>query len=530
MVDYPYRMQLAEDPSAPGNVARNAEVTFYDPADTAGTTPLTLKDPSGLPLANPVTTTSDGFIPALIGPVPEMMWKGAGYTGYLSSYEGLRDEAQAAADQAGVSAAAASASEQAAKDAAALVDAPADQIMADTFTNPATQSYKALYATYANGLTPETYGTTGDGTPYDQTPIGQAINALPATGGLVRLKAKTYRLGTRLQMSKAGTVLAGEGTNATIIDIDAAAFEVMASDVFIRDLTIRGDGVRSLFQLVSAGAFKNWRFENVKFQGVAVVPARLGATINGGGTITSGSALDEHIEFSGCEFTGYKGDGSLHIRGTNHATVDRCYFHDAGVDTAAGDLCKVSAGAAWSSILDSRLINGTRDAIDLFDGHQALVRGNTIRNMGVHGIEMKAVAEPTTNPSDRHRVIGNRIYNVSQVSTNAPAIQAAVPRVMIQDNEINGGQFVGIRSGKTTDNVTRANDHLITGNVVSNMGSHGFMGDDLDRSIVSSNISRKNGVLTGTGAGFWYNLATGIVGKAAANISHGNVTADRWPV
>lgn len=385
-----------------------------------------------------------------------------------------------------------------------------------------------LSATYASGIQPESYGTTGDGTPYDQTPIGQAINALGTTGGLVRLKAKSYRLGTRLQVNKSGLVLAGEGPHATIINLDAAGFEVMASDVTIRDLTVRGDGLRSLFHLVSTGTFKNWRFENVVFEGLAVVPSRLGATVNGGGTIGSGAGLSEHVEFQRCEFTGYLGDASLHIRGTHHVTVDHCYFHDAGISTNAGDLCKASAGAAHAKILDCIFLNGTRDAIDLFDAHQTLVRGNTIDYMGVHGIEMKAVSGAAANPADRHQILGNRIYRTSQVSPSAPAIQCAVPNVMIEGNQISDGRYIGIRAGKTTDNITRARDHIITGNVVFGQGSHGFMGDDLDTSVVAGNISRNNG-LTGVGAGFWYSQATGIAGKAAMNVSHDNMTADRWP-
>lgn len=386
-----------------------------------------------------------------------------------------------------------------------------------------------LYATYASGLQPESYGTTGDGSPYDQTPIGQAIQSLGPTGGLVRLKAKAYRLGTRLQVNKSGLVLAGDGPYATILNIDAAAFEVMASNVSIRDLTIRGDGNRSLFHLVSTGAYKNWSFENVVFEGVAVVPARLGASLTDGGTLSSGAGLSEHVEFVHCEFFGYLGDASLHVRGTDHVTVSGCYFHDAGLSTSAGDLCKASAGAAHTKILDSIFRNGKRDAIDLFDAHQALVRGNTIDNMAVHGIEMKALSGTAANPADRHQILGNKIYRTSQVSVAAPAIQCAVPNVMIEGNQISDGRYIGIRAGKTTDNTTRAKDHIIVGNVVSGQGSHGFMGDDLDASVVSGNISRNNGVLTGIGAGFWYNLATGIAGKAAMNVSHDNVSADRWP-
>lgn len=108
MTDYPYDMDLVVDPLNPANVVANGQVYLYDPSDTAGVTPITLKDPAGLPLPNPLTSNSHGFIPPRSATIPQVMWKSGGFIGYFNSYRGLRDEAVAASAAASDSATAAS--------------------------------------------------------------------------------------------------------------------------------------------------------------------------------------------------------------------------------------------------------------------------------------------------------------------------------------------------------------------------------------------------------------------------------------
>lgn len=134
MTDYPFDMQLVVDPFNTANVVANGQVYIYDPADVGNTTPLALTDPNGLPLANPLFSNSNGFLPAFVTTSPQVKWVSGGFVGYFASFTGLRDEAFAAsaAAQAAVTSAttaqaaavtAASAAEQAAADAAAAATA-----------------------------------------------------------------------------------------------------------------------------------------------------------------------------------------------------------------------------------------------------------------------------------------------------------------------------------------------------------------------------------------------------------------------
>lgn len=370
-------------------------------------------------------------------------------------------------------------------------------------------------------------GAPTDGVADAQPKIGASHNLLPATGGTIIIPKGSYLMSTRLIVTKQGMVIEGEGIDATKLLLNAAAFQVGASDVLIRNLTIKGNGsnARALFQLVATGAFKNWRFENVKFDGVSPVPSRLGALDNAGVAITSGAGLDSHVEFDHCEFTNYTEDGSLHVRGTHHVTVDRCWFHNAGTDTTKGDLAKFSAGAEYWQVLHSRFTDGARDAIDCYDAQRGLIQGNTIVNMGVHGIEMKVASATAPNPADRSRVLDNHIVNIG-TATSSPALQLAVSNVIATGNLVEGGTSYGMRCGKSTDNVTNSRDIIWANNHVRGVTSHGFMLNGVDGAIVRGNIAVNCG-----GSGF--NIPLGatnslIVGGAADNLSRGNTVADVW--
>lgn len=119
MTDYPFEMQLVVDPDNPSNVVRGGAVSIYDPTDMTGTVLLALKDPSGLPLANPMMSNAYGFISPHVTTVPQTKWKSGTFEGYFSSFEGLRAEAVAAR-------LAAEKSEASAAEAAARAVAPTD--------------------------------------------------------------------------------------------------------------------------------------------------------------------------------------------------------------------------------------------------------------------------------------------------------------------------------------------------------------------------------------------------------------------
>lgn len=97
MTLYPFEMQIAVDANNPDTVVQEGLVTIADP-DTGSA--LSIVDTAGLPMANPIATSAQGFIPAFQATIPHVKWSDGTYAGYLSSYKGLLDEAIAAREAA----------------------------------------------------------------------------------------------------------------------------------------------------------------------------------------------------------------------------------------------------------------------------------------------------------------------------------------------------------------------------------------------------------------------------------------------
>lgn len=120
MVDYPYASILVAD-AVTFQRAANASVTVYDITDTGNTTPLALTDLSGLALPNPLTSSSDAFLPPFVAQVDGVKLVGGGLTIAEYSHKGMKDAAEAsrvAAEAAAANAATAAEADLAARIAA----------------------------------------------------------------------------------------------------------------------------------------------------------------------------------------------------------------------------------------------------------------------------------------------------------------------------------------------------------------------------------------------------------------------------
>jgi hypothetical protein len=95
MTLYPFEMQIAVDANNPDTVVQEGNVTISDPNDPSAN-PIPLVSPGGVTMANPIQTSRQGFIPAFQATIPHIRWSDGTYAGFLSSYKGLLEEAQAA--------------------------------------------------------------------------------------------------------------------------------------------------------------------------------------------------------------------------------------------------------------------------------------------------------------------------------------------------------------------------------------------------------------------------------------------------
>lgn len=99
MADYTYDSELVADPFSFQRAADSA-ITIYDVADENNLMPLVLKDLNGLALPNPLTSSSEAFLPAFVAPSPQVKMVGGGLQVVRSSFQGVRDAAVAAASDA----------------------------------------------------------------------------------------------------------------------------------------------------------------------------------------------------------------------------------------------------------------------------------------------------------------------------------------------------------------------------------------------------------------------------------------------
>lgn len=228
-------------------------------------TPLEITDPDGSPLPNPFPVNVNGFGPAFAhATLDRVAWLGGGFTGFVTSYEGMKQvavDAQAAAaaaastagaeaaavadaavasviadaDAAAASAAAAESnaavSATAAANSAALVGAPADTAIAAAVNGAATETKTALNAAYLSARTVFTDDFGG--------------SSLGAAWGNLRPDATGYRVtGGNLEIDTlVGSIFDGAFTAKNIINYPIPAGKAWVAEAKITS-PITADGQR----------------------------------------------------------------------------------------------------------------------------------------------------------------------------------------------------------------------------------------------------------------------------------------------
>ncbi|WP_375425996.1 right-handed parallel beta-helix repeat-containing protein [uncultured Friedmanniella sp.] len=377
-----------------------------------------------------------------------------------------------------------------------------------------------------------TYTVPIDGVVDARASLNTAFNA--NAGRRMLLGAGVYYLTSRINTIGQGTIIEGLSPAQTILDVAGAAFAVTSNDVLVRNVTIRGySGAKnkSLFQAAAAANFKNWRFENCVFDGVAAIVAAIGAVNYITGTaIAAGSSeatgIGSFIEFDHCEFKNTTLDGGgVYAKGVLSLTINRCWFHNMGTSTGAGDMVKMAYSSEDWRILDSIFEDGTRDAIDTFDGRRGTIRGNTMRRMQVHAIEVKCNA-PTSGTVDRILVDGNRSYSCSLSSATTPVFQMAAPYLQVVNNYSEASGGLGFRSGKMLDGVTPVKGVIFANNMAMGSQGSGFLATGTDYGQWRGNYSE--GSVAGKGFDVPTASNTHRQGDATTNQSVGNAVADTW--
>jgi hypothetical protein len=309
MVDYPFDMQLVVDPANPNNVVANSQITIYDPADTAGASPLALKDTSGNPILNPLVSNPNAYLEPFTATVPQVMWKSGPYSGYFNSYRGMRDEAVAAKTAAQASANSAAAS-------AAQAQAPTDDMVDEAIVraNLPGQIGQALPA-LLDALVP---GEVAEVIANDPTVVDSAASMAQSTVGLVpKWKASTAYTAGQMVINPSGDLVtakvaftSGSTYSSTNWNLTPAA-ALLASAMVRKNVlpdgtdinTLRTPGIYTIASSTSAATMVNLPFN---------VPGEIWVSKNDANTLTTQRGIGVPLS---------NGNYSLFTRTTRSASV-----------------------------------------------------------------------------------------------------------------------------------------------------------------------------------------------------------------
>jgi hypothetical protein len=256
------------------------------------------------------------------------------------------------------------------------------------------------------------FGAVGDGVTDDTVAIQAALDALPATGGVLYLNAGTYKLnGVRLTcIDKSNISIIGAGMGLTIIDgsVGTGAFDTLIA-----------------FGSTSAGGTLVASLNNLRLSDFSVKGSGSSATTNHLITIrkTNGIII-ERVEFSNGGYEVVYLDGSFTPRlAFDGLTVRDCYFHDCvgplsyliDINTLGGininidgNKCERTAAAIYAlgenvSITNNKFVDcvagiivGESNSTTTRSISSCVIANNTFTGLGILASTFGGVAQATS--------------------------------------------------------------------------------------------------------------------------------------
>ena len=296
-----------------------------------------------------------------------------------------------------------------------------------------------------------------DGTD-DQTEINEAINNLPAGGGIVRIKKGTYLLTGLVEILKDNVVLEGEGASTLIKAADASN---------LGDVVRVGDG--------GTTPYSNIVIRNLKIDGNQANQT----SGNSSPLVLWGTSSNKHkrILIENCWLTGARLD-CLKVIGIEESIIRNCFVHDntgTGIglftssqhNTITGNVLSSNGYGIYDSGCNYNTFSGNVSRSNgygfyLSGAWRESITGNSIFTSTNYGVYIVG--------GQRNAVTGNHLYGDSwgMIIGNSASI---TKYNVISGNTIAWATSQGIAlyygSGTTINNV-------ITGNTIFGCGGHGI--------------------------------------------------------
>lgn len=334
--------------------------------------------------------------------------------------------------------------------------------------------------------------------------IQEAINALPSTGGMVVLDAKTYTITSAITINKSNVFLIGQGSSSIIFlnaNTNASCITMTSVDnITLSDFVIDGNkdnqaDNNSAINVVSCNyySFKNLEVKNASHHGMRI-------DSSSGGVVTNCYVHD--VEQIGIYF----------YKLCHNNKIESNYVHDCGYEgIGIGD---ADLGASTYNVIANNVVHDTVDnLIDMHGSHDCVIIGNNVHH-GKSGV--------TIDSGYKNVICNNNIYDVTDTAINLSDTDTAVTedKSVIANNRIetaagygilNTGMHYNIICGNNISDTTSQNiavngdthDTFVTGNICD--GTIAF-GSSTSANTCNNNVA----TVTNTGTNNLINAFNGI--------------------
>lgn len=318
--------------------------------------------------------------------------------------------------------------------------------------SPSTVLVVALFLLIAASAEAKRRSVATHRAPVDCPGVQQAVDALPASGGEVRLLPITYTCAGPLVIARDDVVLRGAGP-ATVLRLgdraNAPVLVIGATDtvpattfrrISVIDLAIDGNRQSQQYECFqgecsATNALRNngitlRRVEDVLIQGVRITAARSGGVVTELGvrraTIRDLTVSDSFFD----GLAGYETEDSL---------FDGMYLHG---NLAAGLSFDIDFN---NNIVANTVIQGSgKVGIFMRDSRDNVFTGLQIRNSGEHGIFLAQVDAEIDTPA-----AGNTFANIVVAGSKGAGVR--VGDASCVNNMVVGAQLVGNRDGAISE-------------------------------------------------------------------------------
>ena len=265
----------------------------------------------------------------------------------------------------------------------------------------------------------------------DYTDIQSAINALPASGGVVYIREGTYTVSSSIAIISSNVTLVGAGAATKIFLANGANVDVISAtwgqNIVIANLCIDGNKAN---QTAASSGIKFTNVENSRISGCRIEKSKdcgvyldsssrnviTNSTVESGGNLGIYLSSSNNNTVMGNTIESNSSDG-IFCSGSNNNTV---MGNTIKSNSSDGIFCN---GANNNTITGNTSESNGGSGIQLYSSSNNSVTGNTIKSNGSYGIMIAS--------SNNNVVVGNVVMN------NSKSVAGAYDGIYISTSDYN---------------------------------------------------------------------------------------------